>query len=189
MSTQHESPYRDPELVAAVSARAAADTAYHEAGHAVAAVARGGTLQRIDLGYVDWSSDDTSGDRPAGTLHASHQQNAPFITFAGPWAQATWAVEVDPEKDFDEALVSVWDDNFDGDEAKYSYIVTQLAEVSTVVGLPLHGTRPWELQWGDELEELWPAVSEVARLLLDGQTVTHTQVRAAIDRLGEHYYE
>ena len=40
----------DPELIAAVSARATARMAHHEAGHAVAAVARGGKLVAVRLG-------------------------------------------------------------------------------------------------------------------------------------------
>src|SRR5690242_3563390 len=99
MSSELVAPSRNPELVAAVSAEAEARTAHHEAGHAVAAVARGGTLHSIDLGYVDWFSDDTSRDRPATTHHSSEKWNYPFITFAGPWAEAMWTVENDSEVD------------------------------------------------------------------------------------------
>ncbi|QLL08992.1 hypothetical protein [Mycobacterium vicinigordonae] len=173
----------DPELVAEVSCRARSSTAHHEAGHAVAAVARGGTLIKIHLGYADWSTLDTSGDLPAETHHRSSKQNLPFVTFAGPWATAKWTIQNDPGvDDFDDALEYAFDNATDGDGAKYDGVVEQLKSFSATVGVPLGWERPWEYHWINELEPLWPAVCEIAAMLIDGQTVVHDQVQAAIDR-------
>lgn len=55
-------------------------TAFHEAGHAVAAVALGG---RVHLARVDGDHPDTEHEQlPAGMQAA--------ITYAGPWAGARW---------------------------------------------------------------------------------------------------
>jgi hypothetical protein len=45
------------------------------------------------------------------------------------------------------------------------------------------GQRDWEYEWSDELDLLWPAVCEVAALLIDGQPVTHDDVLAAVERI------
>ena len=95
----------DAELVAAMSAYTTARSAHHEAGHAVAAVFRGGELRAVHLGHVDWSTFDNSADRPGETHHRTRPEFQPFVTFAGPWATARWTVEHDPEvDDFDPAL-------------------------------------------------------------------------------------
>jgi hypothetical protein len=57
---------------------------------------------------------------PGGTWHRTDWQAQPFVTFAGPWAEAMWTVEHDPDVDeLDEALDYAWADNSDGDFAKY----------------------------------------------------------------------
>ena len=58
-------PEPDPALLAAVSARATARHAHHEAGHAVAVIVRGGTLLGVWLG----STDDDSADIQGTTRH------------------------------------------------------------------------------------------------------------------------
>jgi hypothetical protein len=101
----------DPARVAAVEARARSRQAHHEAGHAVAAVARGGKLIAVWLGTVDWSK-DSSADTPGGTRHRTPSAGQPFVTFAGPWAGAMWTVEHDDDvDDFYEALESAWSES------------------------------------------------------------------------------
>jgi len=73
----------DAEPVAAMSAYTTARSAHHEAGHAVAAVFRGGELLAVHLGHVDWSTFDTSADRPGETHHRTRADVQPFVTFAG----------------------------------------------------------------------------------------------------------
>jgi len=42
--------------------------------------------------------------------------------------------------------------------------------------------RGCEADWVDNLSPLWPAVREVAAMLLDGQRVSHDDVLAIVDR-------
>ena len=172
----------EPELIATVSAQATSRLAHHEAGHAVAAVARGGFVDRVHLGHVDWSTNDASGDEPGETHHWTSPVNAPFVTFAGPWATAMWMVEHDPDvDDVDEALEYAWNDSSDGDSEKYEARVDALVDAAAALGFPIGRLHhSWEYGWAEELEALWPAVCDVAALLIDGQAVTHADVAAAI---------
>ncbi len=175
-------PTPDPRIIAAVTAAATARSAHHEAGHAVAAVSRGGRLTDVYLRTADLSTHDDSADTPGGTVHLSHRQDAPFVTFAGPWAQAMWTVENDPDvDDVDEALDYAWDDNADGDTAKYQARVEILETVAAQLGFGRVGPR-WEIDWDEELTELWPAICDIAALLIDGKPVSHDTVQAAIER-------
>ena len=54
--------------------------AYHEAGHAVASVTRGGYVHYINLINAD-QADTKTDDKPA---------NKTFMIWAGPWKQARW---------------------------------------------------------------------------------------------------
>ena len=165
----------------AVIAAAASRLAHHEAGHAVAAVARGGYLVEIFLGEVDWTTDGGD-DVPGHTRHQTKPVNAPFVTYAGPWATAKWTVENDPDvDDFDNALEYAWDDAADGDALKYGGAVDQLNEFAQQLGLGWVGAA-WEADWHWELEELWPVICEIAALLLRGETVTHDDVMTSIGK-------
>lgn len=178
----------DPDLIIAIAKAANERTAYHEAGHAVATVSRGGRLDRVTLGFADWTTDDDSNDTPGTTEHTTTARDAPFVTFAGPWASAMWRMHVDGDDkeeglDFPTALEYAWDDSADGDGAKYETVVARLSAHSEKLGLPLGLERPWEQWWLDELDALWPAVREVAATVLAHGGVTHEQVKAAIDSL------
>jgi hypothetical protein len=177
--------------LADIAAQAAARLAHHEAGHAVAAVTRGGRLLKVHLGKVDWTDADTSRDEPGETHHWTTGENAPFVTFAGPWAQAMWMAEHDPDladTDCYEILGYAWDDALDGDGAKYDAAVASLegavSAMASVLGFPgpVHVPPSWETYWIEELQLLWSTVCEVAALLIDGQTVSHGAVLAAIAR-------
>lgn len=168
----------DPAVVAAVSARATARHAHHEAGHAVAAVARGWKLIAVWLGTVDWSKDSSS-DTSGGTLHRTPYADQPVVTFAGPWAEAMWTVEHDDDvDDFYEALEYAWSESYDGDAIKYDSRIDELC--LRYGSSPIE--RAWEVEWVDDLDPLWPAVCEVAAMLVDGQSVTHEDVLAAVNR-------
>jgi hypothetical protein len=198
--SRQKSKYPDPDIIRTVSARAEVRTAHHEAGHAVAAVARGGWLERVHLGHVNWTAVDFSGDEPAETHHLTRSEDMPFVTFAGPWAHAMWEVDHDdtgdpatltveyPDRvadrwltddDFSAALEYAWLDA-DTDSAKYEDRISTVDGIATQLGLGPVG-RAWEICWHDELCELWPAICEVAALLIDGH-VTHDTVRAAVER-------
>ncbi len=172
----------DPALIAAVEACVTARIAHHEAGHAVAAVFVGGTLKDVWLGATDWSTDDTSADTPGGTRHNTQWELQPFVTFAGPWAEAMWTLEHNDDiDDFYEALEYAWQDNSDGDAAKYESRVDELAVRFKSDSI----ARAWELDWLDDLKDLRSAVREVAEMLIEGQPVTHEDVQAAVDRCSD----
>jgi hypothetical protein len=171
-------PEPDPTLVAAVSARATARRAHHEAGHAVAVIARGGTL----LGVWLASTDDPSADTQGITRHDTAWEAQPFVTFAGPCAEAMWTVEHDDDfDDFYEALDYAWLNNGDGDTNMYEDRVSLFSAAAEMLGFATI-RRAWEVDWVAELEPLLPAMREVAALLIDGQSVTHEQVLAAVNR-------
>lgn len=83
---------------------------------------------------------------------------------------------------YEEALEYAWGDNADGDTEKYDNRVAVLDGVAAQLGFSRVG-RAWELEWADELELLWPAVCEVAAMLVRGEAVTHEKVLTAIDRV------
>jgi len=175
--------FGDSEVMAAIKRESTARTAHHEAGHAVAAVMRGGRLISVSLGQIDWDSKDWSWDQQAETHHSSRLENQPFVTFAGPWAQAKWMLENDPDIDtFDEAIQCAWEENPDGDGEKYESFVGALETFGSQFGFYSIG-RSWQLDWSDELETIWPAIQEIAALLIAGETVTHLHVVDAIDRV------
>jgi hypothetical protein len=166
----------------AIEANATSRLAHHEAGHVVAAVARGGELISVHLGYADWSTMELSGDIPGEAHYQINWETQPFVTFAGVWAEARWTVEHDPEvDDIDDALEYAWD-NSDGDAAKYGERVKLFTAATAHLGFPV-GAPVWEWDWCEELEMWWPAICEVAALLIDGKPVTHDDVDSAIARV------
>jgi hypothetical protein len=154
---------------------ATARHAHHEAGHAVAAVAAGGELVEVFLGSADWSTEDDGADSLGGTVHRTADEALPFVTFAGPWAEAMWTVEHDSDVDnFRDALEYAWDNN-SGDTNKYESRVVALDGFAASLGFGAVG-RSWESEWCDELESLWPVIRQVAGLLVDGVDVDHAVV-------------
>jgi hypothetical protein len=87
----------DPALVAAISARTTAEQAHHEAGHAVAAVARDGLLESITLGTADYSVFDESTATDGVTDHLTHPKNVPFCSRAD-CRSSTDCPEVNPAR-------------------------------------------------------------------------------------------
>lgn len=87
------------DITAAIAAQSDSRHAHHEAGHAVAVVHRGGELRSVRLGKVDWSSTGLDADEPGETHHRGRYENEPFVTFAGPWAEAMWSADNDPDID------------------------------------------------------------------------------------------
>ncbi|WP_077080446.1 hypothetical protein [Mycobacterium numidiamassiliense] len=159
---------------------ARARDSHHEAGHAVAVVARGGTLVQSSLAPAQWSGEPAV---HGATEHQTADENRAFVTFTGPWAEARWLLEneIYGHADLAQALAYVWRHHDSGDRIFYVNHVNQFSEHD------LHGEfaltyRPWEEAWITELTPLWPAVCEVAGWLTDGQTVTHEMVEGAISR-------
>jgi hypothetical protein len=168
----------DPAVLAAMAGKTTARYAYHKAGHAVAALARRGRLLWISPGIVDWTRPDGWGDIPGDTEHITNDDDQPFVIFAGVWAEAMWECHVE-DVHFNDAMDVAWCNGGAGhDFAKYESRVDELCM--------RYGSNPidraWEEEWIDELELFWPAACEVAAMLVDGQSVTHEDVLAAVDR-------
>jgi len=133
---------------AVAEARSTLRRAHHEGGHSVAAVARGGELSNVHLGKADWTNPDDSGGEPGETCHESAQKDRPFVTFAGPWAEAKWTVEhLEPDLDFDEAFDNAQAENH-SETAKYDSWVEGFAAPpqksdSRSPVIPGRQTGPW----------------------------------------------
>lgn len=169
--------------IAAIAARAASRHAHHEAGHAVAAVARGGILEAIVLGTAEWTRLDDYADTPGWTRHVSAPAHQPFVTYAGPWAEAMWEFENEPgSEDFCEILLLAWAENSDGDTAKYERTVASLEQIAKALGLGGVVGRAWEQDWEQELDDLWPVICEIAMALECGEAVSHERIVEAIER-------
>ncbi len=134
-------------------------TAFHEAGHLVAAGLRGGA----------WLTPTTlpDGSHTDGmTWWRAEPEHRAFIIFGGPWAQARQRWGDRPlDAAFDEELRGVLNE-FPDDEGAYR-----------------HAGRAFpvtEHLWGEELAAAWPAVADVAQLLLTGEAAGYVQVQAAV---------
>jgi hypothetical protein len=171
-----------------------AETSHHEAGHAVAAVHRGGRLDGISV-HASLLDDDPDDDHPNGNtdIRARHESDMPFILFAGKWSVIKWQATIGPGDilDFvDDNIVAAvdvaWREGDWGypstDYESYLTYVTQLEEFAEELGLGLVG-RAWEYDWADELETLWPVIRQVAMLLLNDEPVTHETIEALLAEL------
>ena len=146
--------------------------AYHEAGHAVAAVLRDGSAVRP---FSITSADDY----PDSTCHLSPGRDPGFVAWAGPWAQAyaEWC-----ERRLERG----------GDEFVFAdYLLTVYlngSHTDWVIVEQHFASLPWasmragtERVWGTELARMWPAIQQVAEWLLVGEPVTNQRVRDLTD--------
>jgi hypothetical protein len=172
-----------------VITRIDARTAHHEAGHAVAAVVRGGKLVHVHMESARQWDGRTEGIAGV-TRHMSHRNNQPFVIFAGVWADAKWQVSNEPDIDGDEPLdvmnEYLWPElNFaQGDDGwEYESRVLEFESLSAELGFSNNIPRSWEFDWANELNDLWPAICAVATMILEGMVVDHDAVTDAIDAL------
>lgn len=152
-------------------------TAHHEAGHAVAAVMRGGSA----LTGISVHNDGTG-----LTNHRSHTWDGPFIAYGGLWAEARfgWPADVPVTAEdedgcvFGDHVTAVWLTQPDD-----AAIV--LAKFDHLEGLGTDLRRTLEAgtlrTWDTELEAVWPVVQWVAARLLDGHTPGDESVREAVE--------
>jgi len=158
-------------------------TAYHEAGHAVAGVMRGSVLRSVHLGEV-------AGD--GLTVHRGPSWDDPFISYAGPWAEARFIWGDRPADEEDEDYL-VFADHLFGvflgvgaeDWAVLREHFAGLAGLAAM--LPPEITagdleRITESKWTLELQAVWPAIETVATSLLAGAEITDERVGEAIRR-------
>lgn len=156
--------------------------AHHEAGHAVAGCLRGSILRSIALGEVD-------GD--GLTVHRGPCWDDPFVSFAGPWAEARyiWGDRPADEENEDYLVFAdhlfgiflgagaedwaVLQAHFDG----YAGLATMLPPQVTAGDL----VRLTEQVWARELQAVWPAIETVATRLLAGEECTHARVNTLLE--------
>ena len=152
--------------------------AHHEAGHAVAATMRGGST----LTSVSLSPEHGTG---ITSFHAK-PFDGPFITYAGLWAEARYlwgdrpldGVD-DGEGEFQDFVAGAFLGQPEDAAALLAWRST--AEMGEMEGaLPGAHLRTEEC-WQRELEQVWPAVVQVARLLLDGHNVDDAIVRELME--------
>ncbi|BBY08113.1 M50 family metallopeptidase [Mycobacterium noviomagense] len=180
-------------------------TAHHEAGHAVAALLRGG-------GELKSMTIEPTADYAGCTWSRSKAVDRAFIVYAGPWAEARVRWNGPTLDDFDEdgldfndhlmtAFLRNPDDRAAYKEAggggdPFQHTIGQmlpsagsadrdsladfLRQQAAQLGIDM--AHP-EQVWTAELERVWPAICEVAALLVDGQAVDHDTVQAAIKRM------
>ena len=135
-------------------------TAFHEAGHLVADGLRGGAWLRPTALPAGSHADGM-------TWWCAEPEHRAFIIFGGPWAQARhgWGDRPLDDPAFDDELLAVLHD-FPDDEGAYRHAGRAFPVTEHV--------------WAEELAGVWPAVCELAQLLLRGAPVGCAQVQAAV---------
>jgi hypothetical protein len=163
----------EAELNEAEVSRAA--TGFHEAGHAVAAVMRGGSsLTSVSL--------DEHLHGAGMTWSRALVFDQPFLIWAGPWAEARHAWGDRPLDDEDEDGC-ILDDYVAGvfmsqpdDAEQYRLALRALSDLGVPDGL----TAATERVWAREMEDVWTAVEAVAAALLRGKVIDDAAVRTAV---------
>lgn len=152
--------------------------AHHAAGHVVASVMRGGgELASITI--------EASKDYLGHTQAHAKIVDATFISFAGPWAEARalWPGADLPGQDLDgyrfaDYLEVAWALNYGGeadDDAAAEPGICREEWFSKWVSKR-------EAEWSCELEDVWPVITTVARLLVDDRHVDHATIEELLDR-------
>jgi hypothetical protein len=143
--------------------------AFHESGHAVASVRRGGYVKYIDLSKVEEQEQETCTD--------DCRANVPFMIWAGPWAQARW--EGDCTTDRIKTIFqtqSFWDwplyeERFGRDDVR---AWADAANAAKEIDRPMPGNPPPvtspEPCWHRELQQAWPEIERLAESLLKGES-------------------
>ncbi|MGX9297740.1 M50 family metallopeptidase [Tsukamurella paurometabola] len=156
-------------------------TAHHEAGHAIAAVMRGGSSLRsvtIDLNQPGHGL----------TLHRSAPWDFGFIAYAGPWAEARflWGERPFDERDeddcdFSDYVVGVLVNQPD-DAAVWRAWRNDPVQVAVRREMDRHGldSQPEDI-WHYELESVWPQIQTLAHRIRAGEAVTDDEVRELKD--------
>lgn len=153
--------------------------AFHEAGHAIAAVSRGGSsLRSVNLGT-------THGE--GLTLFRAKGFDAGFIAYAGPWAEARTQWGDEPKEDLNEEGVSFSD-------YVMGVILSQPDDASIIAAAErafqsmLEGsgearalTIARSEHWGWELERAWQAIDALAAVLLSGASINDQIVRTLLE--------
>lgn len=149
-------------------------TAHHEAGHAVAAVLRGGDVHHLKLGDpTDAGLLDADRELVGAARVTLDPGDVPFMAFAGPWAEWRLGTETGETADWD--LVWDW---LDCDSA--GMMCDPLSDYSLMDYDNL--TEAQIALWVKELGPQWPAIVAVAAVALAGDPVNTEVVKALIER-------
>lgn len=152
-------------------------TAHHEAGHAVATVMRGGAeLVSVTI--------ESAEDYLGRTTQRIKPTDSAFVTYAGPWAEARylWQTEPTGEFDFEDYVGGALLSNPDDAKQYQQAIAAERAMLESAINntgialAELLDVAGREQLWGRELEDRWPEIQQVARMLLDGEGVDHETV-------------
>jgi hypothetical protein len=175
-------PGPDPRRFVAVNVHPMALQAHQLAGQAVAVALIGSKLKHLQLGRINFSTDDESADIPCELRHDTGYAERPFVWFAALRASTMWLCWYQ-DVDFDTAMDVSWINNTEGRSRdgigdEYEKHFEELSE--RFGSTPLE--RAWEGKWDEDLEPFDLAVCEIAEMMIDGQPVTHEDVQAAVDR-------
>lgn len=173
----------DPAAVGATRRITIDRSPHYFSGEAVAVVARGGEWVKVPIDDAYWLNLDDSGDAIAAVACRTEYPHKPFVAFAGVWADAKSRLQENSDIDWELTLDNVWGENAfpGGATARYEARVQKLSAIASEMGLSPVG-HVWEDDWIEELESLWPAVCEVAAMLIEDKRVTHHEVLGAIQR-------
>jgi hypothetical protein len=148
-------------------------SAYHEAGHAVAAVLRAGGVRRVVLrDPINEGLVDTGRRRMRRTRHTSARRDQPFVAFAGPYAE--WRIRKEREEADD---MDLWDwldcdadDHAIGDDPSDDYVLMGYRDAAADLEA-----------WVREIEPHWSAIDAVAAIALANDPVNTTVIRRCLD--------
>ena len=173
MSNEGEGPVPEPDDEWVVAA-------FHQGGHAVAAVMRGGesSLAAVTL------DDHVCGGFPWARYK---RWDEAFIIWAGIWAEARHAWEhrpADEKDDLDDYVTRVLVAQLGESDDYARAVAAHDAEMPPPPETDVSALRSVSERevWPLELERVWPAIERVAALLLAGEPVTYVVVRDIIDR-------
>jgi hypothetical protein len=143
-------------------------TAYHESGHAVASVSRGGYVKHIDVVVAEDLPDDLRQE----TCTDDKCANKAFVIWAGPWAEAYREGNCTLERItaiFQGQSFSDWrgyEDIFGNDVSK----AAMDAELAAQHGDPMPASptplTPPNPRWDGDLKNVWPQIERLAESLL-----------------------
>lgn len=129
------------------------ETAYHEAGHAIAAALCGEQWTSASI-HADGGGFTAIQFRPA-----THQANRAFISWAGPWAEARYVMG-ETAQDLVRFVLESGGGREDMEDIEKYWKDSTLAPHET------------EDQWGGELELAWWIIDDMARQLMDTRFVS-----------------
>ena len=149
--------------------------AYHEAGHACAAVRRGGTVDGIDISFTP--------ERARGWTHVDipTRDDEAFYAYAGSWVDDVLLRPAGESIDVDNLWFRVQGNNDDWGVLQRALGRLDVSDAD-IFGVQIYGgerrlpppegeVRPpieTVLQWHDDLDDEWPRIQALAEQLTDG---------------------